>query len=109
MTRDWHEWHQAYDVPGSPLAARLAAVQGILRDALDAAPPGHIQVVSMCAGQGRDILGVLADHPRRGDVGGRLVELDPVLVEQARDHAPATVEVVCGDAGITTMYEDAVP
>jgi hypothetical protein len=33
-------------------------------------------VISLCAGQGRDLLGVLADHPRREDVRARLVELD---------------------------------
>ncbi|HUY52313.1 MAG TPA: hypothetical protein VMV92_42520 [Streptosporangiaceae bacterium] len=26
--RDWAAWHDAYDVPGSSLAQRLAAVQG---------------------------------------------------------------------------------
>jgi hypothetical protein len=109
MAPDWHEWHQGYDEPTSPLSSRLAIVQGFLRDAIDGAPPGPVQVVSMCAGQGRDILGVLEDHPRRRDVGGRLVELDPGLVDQARDRAPATIEVVCGDAGVTSMYEDAVP
>lgn len=66
--RDWHEWHRAYDEPGSPLTIRLALVQRRIRDALDAAPPGPIRVVSACAGQGRDLLDVLVDHPRRDDV-----------------------------------------
>jgi hypothetical protein len=52
-------------------------VQAMVADALERVPPGPVRVVSLCAGQGRDLLGVLADHPRRGDVTARLVELDP--------------------------------
>ena len=78
MSRDWREWHTAYD-GDTPLTQRLAIVQARIADALDAAPPGPIRVISMCAGQGRDLLGVLADHPRRADVRARLVELDGEL------------------------------
>jgi len=109
MTRDWHEWHQAYDQPDSPLARRLAIVQHGIRDALDAAPPGPIRAVSMCAGEGRDLLGVLETHPWRADVSGRLVELDPGLAATARDRAPASVEVLCADAGAAVSYAGAVP
>jgi hypothetical protein len=42
-------------------------------------------------------------------VHGRLVELDPDLAERAREHAPATVDVVIGDAGITDVYVGATP
>lgn len=109
MARDWHEWHRAYDRPDTPLARRLAIVQSLISDALDRARPGPIQVVSMCAGEGRDLLGVLTDHPRRDDVHGRLVELDPDLANIARDHAPPRVDVLVADAGISDAYEDAVP
>ena len=61
-------------------------------------PPGPIRVISMCAGEGRDLLGVLGDHPRRADVTGRLVELDPELAATAVAHAPPGIEVVCADA-----------
>jgi hypothetical protein len=109
MSRDWHEWHRAYDQPASPLAQRLTLVQQCIRAALDATPPGPTQLVSMCAGQGRDILGVLADHPRASDVHGRLVELDPDLAMAARDRAPARIDVLIADAGMSTAYEGAVP
>lgn len=109
MTHDWHEWHQAYDHEGSPLARRLAVVQQCIAAALDAAPPGPIRIVSMCAGEGRDLLGVLEHHPRRADVRGRLVELDPALASTARSRAPAGVEVLCADAGTTSSYDGAVP
>jgi hypothetical protein len=109
MSKDWHEWHRAYDRPDTPLSRRLATVQSLIRDALDQAAPGPIQLVSMCAGEGRDVLGVLADHPRRAGVHGRLIELDPDLVEIARSNAPARIDVLCADAGISDAYEDAVP
>src|SRR5712691_2900368 len=101
MTHDWRGWHEAYDHPGSPLARRLAVVQQCIAAALDAAPPGPIRVVSMCAGEGRDLLGVLESHSRRADVHGCLVELDPELAATARTRAPETFEVLCADAGMT--------
>ncbi|HLO28557.1 MAG TPA: hypothetical protein VK249_05455, partial [Anaerolineales bacterium] len=48
-------------------------------------------------------------HLRAGDVAGRLVELDPRLVERARASAPSAIQVVCGDAGNSDAYEGAVP
>ncbi|MEQ1787321.1 MAG: SAM-dependent methyltransferase, partial [Acidimicrobiales bacterium] len=65
---DWVAWHAPYDDPGSNLARRLRWVQRRIRLALDDALPGPIRVLSLCAGQGRDLLEVLPDHPRRGDV-----------------------------------------
>jgi hypothetical protein len=109
MTHDWHEWHQAYDHEGSPLARRLAMVQRCIASAFDAAPPGPIRIASMCAGEGRNLLGVLEDHPRRADVRGRLVELDPALASTARARAPAGIEVLCADAGTTSSYAGAAP
>src|SRR5512142_1447794 len=106
---DWMQWHGDYDDPDSALARRLELVRGRIVEALDRAPAGPIRVVSMCAGEGRDLLPVLQTHPRAGDVSGRLVELDPRLVERARAVAPAAIEVVCSDAGISDAYEGAVP
>ena len=108
---DWFAWHSAYDDPGSGLSRRLAMVQARLAEALHRCPPGRAQVVSMCAGQGRDILGVLARHPRAGDVAARLVESDPrnaALARQGASSFPA-VEVVEADAGGTDAYVGAVP
>lgn len=106
---DWVHWHDDYDNPDSPLSRRLGVVRMRIAEALDRAPAGPIRVVSMCAGEGRDLLPVLAAHPRGSDVSGRLVELDSRLVERARLSAPASIEVVCGDAGASDAYEDAVP
>ena len=105
----WLDWHRAYDDPDSPLTRRLAIVQGYIADALDGAPPGPVRVISMGPGDGRDLLGVLEHHPRRRDVRGLLVELDPELAARARSAAPEGIEVACGDASTTSAYEGAVP
>ena len=111
--RDWLAWHEDYDVPGSPLAQRLAVVQGWVRRTLDHAPPGPVRAVSMCAGQGRDLIDVLRGHPRRGEVSARLVELDPRLAAAARRRAAAAglplVDVVTGDAGWSAAYAGLPP
>jgi len=111
-TRDWAAWHREYDDPGSRLSRRLAVVQEQLRRALDA-HPGRVRIISMCAGEGRDVIGVLARHARRGEVAARLVELDARNAEVAREAARAAgleqVEVVRGDASATDSYEGAVP
>ncbi|WP_327585288.1 class I SAM-dependent methyltransferase family protein [Nonomuraea sp. NBC_00507] len=110
---DWQEWHDEYDRPDSRLSQRLRVVQGRLRQALDAAAPGPVKVISLCAGQGRDLLPVLADHPRRGDVRARLVELDPGNTAAARSAAEAAgldqVDVVTGDATLTDQYHGMAP
>jgi hypothetical protein len=107
--RDWHGWHEAYDDPASSLARRLAIVQDGIRAALDRCPPGPVRAVSVCAGQGRDLLGVLADHPRAPDVRARLVELDERNVAAAREVASSRVEVVAGDAALSDAYLGGVP
>lgn len=111
MGPNWQAWHDAYADPASRLSRRLAVVQALIRSFLDSAPPGPIRAISMCAGEGRDILGVLADHPRAADVSGRLVELDPDLAERARAAAAVThaaLEVATGDAGRVDSYAKAV-
>jgi hypothetical protein len=110
---DWHGWHDDYDRPGSSLAQRLEAVQARIRAALDSAPPGPLRAISLCAGQGRDLLGVLPGHPRRDDVRARLVELDPRIAAVAKTRARAAgldrVEIVTGDASVTDHYRDMTP
>jgi hypothetical protein len=110
----WVRWHRAYEDPDSPLSARLRAVQSGLRAVLDHQTPGPIRVVSICAGQGRDVIDVVAGHPRQSDVRARLVELDPELVAFARARAAAAgvgdlIEVVEGDASLAGSYAGALP
>lgn len=110
---DWRAWHQGYDDPDSALSVRLRAVQDEIRAFLASAPPGPLRVASACSGLGLDLLGALAEHPRRGDVSGRLVELDPELAARSAQLLDAAgldgLEVVCGDAGRTEAYAPAVP
>src|ERR1700759_1803246 len=87
--RDWVAWHEEYDDPSSRLRARLARVKQELAGALDRAPDGPLRLVSLCAGQGRDVLGALPAHPRRDDVSALLVEAAPTLAAHARAAAAA--------------------
>jgi len=110
---DWRNWHDDYDKPDSQLAQRLQIVQDQIRAALDNSPPGPLRIVSLCAGQGRDLLEVLADHPRRNDVHARLVELDERNTTRATQAVQAAglnrVEVVTGDAALTDHYRGMAP
>jgi hypothetical protein len=111
--KDWVAWHAAYEDPESPLSTRLRAVRGHLSDALDAAPPGPVRLVSLCAGQGHDVLGVLPGHPRARQVAAVLVEYDPRNAALAREGAAqaglAQVEVRQADAARVANYADALP
>ena len=110
---DWKRWHDAYDDPGSLLHRRLRTVRDRIRVALDDAPAGPLRAISLCAGQGRDLIPALAEHPRGRDVHARLVELDPGNADSARqlaaDAGLAQVEVVTGDASRTDHYLDLAP
>lgn len=111
--RDWLAWHEPYADPDSHLSRRLATVRRHLRSAFDDCDDGRISVISMCAGQGHDLSGVLEDHPRRTDVDATLVELDVRNVEAARKRfavlGVAGVDVIEADAGTSAPYEDRVP
>lgn len=66
-------------------------------------------MISMCAGDGRDLLGVLPGHPRGKDVSGRLVELNAELARRARVATPAPVEILVADAGTSDSYVGVAP
>ncbi|HEY2791458.1 MAG TPA: SAM-dependent methyltransferase [Micromonosporaceae bacterium] len=105
----WHEWHSGYQDPESSISRRLGVVQQHIRAVLDDAPPGDIRAISMCAGEGRDLLGVLAEHPRGADVMGRLVEWDPDLAARADAAAGDRIDVLVGDAAAAGNYAGYVP
>ena len=113
MSKDWVAWHRDYEDPTSSLARRLQVVQGEISAVLRGARPanGELRLISICAGDGRDVLPVLAEHGR--GVLALLVELDPVLSERARRTAAELgltgVEVRTGDAGVADAYRDLIP
>lgn len=109
--RDYRAWHQQYDDPASYLSWRLATVRGFISQALDARE-GPVRVLSLCAGDGRDLLGVLEERADADRVTATLVELDPELARRARDRAAAggfAVEVRVTDAGTTDAAVGVVP
>ncbi len=107
--QDWQAWHHDYDDADSPVSHRLVEVRARLATLLDEAA-GPVRLLSLCSGDGRDTVPVLAGSER--EVDACLVELDPTLAEGAR-HAAAEagvrLEVRTGDAAAPTTYADRLP
>jgi len=111
--RDYVGWHAAYDDPGSSLSVRLRHVQRAILEWLDRTS-GPVRVLSVCAGQGHDILGALEERSRtdRARVTGALIEMDPTNARIARGriaHLNLALTVVEADAGTTDTYPGLVP
>ena len=110
--RDYLAWHEAYGDPDSSLSWRLRTVQRYLREALDH-HTGPVRVLSVCSGDGRDVIEVLAGRPDAGRVVATLVELHPQIAQAARDASLAAgltgIEVRTQDAGTTDAFTGAVP
>ncbi len=114
MARDWHEWYGNYDDPTSSLSRRLGVVRdqlGLTLDAMTRSDSVDLKLISMCAGDGRDTLPVLASGHQT--VRAVLVELDVQLSANARRAAAELgldrVEVRTTDAGLTDAYAGAGP
>jgi hypothetical protein len=109
-TRDWHDWHLPYADPASPLSRRLALIRAHVGTWLDERP-GPVTVLSVCAGQGHDLLGVLASRKDAGRVRACLIEYDARNVALARQHAAGLsgVQVRHADAGLPGSYQGAAP
>ncbi|MDZ8066074.1 MAG: class I SAM-dependent methyltransferase family protein [Nostoc sp. DedQUE08] len=113
MPKDWYEWHDLYDTEPK-LQQRLEIVQEYIAYSLNASPSGTIRVVSVCAGDGRDLLGTLKNHARAKNVSARLVEINSNLVERGRATIESLglakqIEIINGDATLATNYVGAVP
>ena len=110
---DWLQWHRGYDDPSSSLSKRLAVVRGFAATALATMGPGSRRILSLCAGDGRDILPVLGAFDRRRETLAVLVELEAALAEAARQRAArlhlGCVEVRCADAGDPSNFDDVTP
>jgi hypothetical protein len=110
---DWSEWHQAYQDASSSLSDRLRVVQQRIDDWLDVTAPDPVTVVSACAGDGRDLLGVLEHRSDRARVSATLLETDRRNAARAVDEVSRLgltgVAVRRLDAGISDAYAGAVP
>ena len=109
---DWLEWHGSYEDPASSLSQRLGIVRRRVGEALDDLGPRARRILSLCSGDGRDVLPVLAS---RTDLAPQvlLVELDPTLARGAAENAAglglAEVLVAEADAGETAVFADMLP
>lgn len=113
MSKDWFAWHDNYRTRPR-MRQRLQLVREYILSYLNECPSGPIQIVSVCAGDGRDLTGTLFDHPRTPDVRARLIELDQRLVTCGQTAAESSglgeqLEFVQGDATLSSAYEGAVP
>ncbi len=112
MNGEWIDWHRGYAHEGS-LPRRLEVVRARIREALDRSTARPVRAVSLCAGDGRDLLGALRDHPRAPEVRARLIDLTPELVAAGRQEVAARgwsgIEFVLGDASTTNALVGAVP
>jgi hypothetical protein len=108
--RDYERWHDQYDDPGSPLSWRLGLVRTAIEVALDSCE-GPVRVLSVCSGDGRDLLGVLGRRSDADRVTGTLLELHPAIAQRAREAAATVsgIEVRTVDAGESNSYDGAVP
>ncbi len=110
---DWTDWHQRYDTSDS-LAARLNIVREQVVAAIDECPVGPVTIVSLCAGDGRDVIAALTEHPRREDASAWLLDTHleslvrgEAMAEQAR--IAGQVRFIQADAGLAASYAGLAP
>lgn len=111
--RDWVQWHRQYQDTESALSRRLACVVDCVRRLVSATDPGPVTILSLCAGDGRDVISALTGHERARDARGALIELDPVLAGRARralaDAGLSRFSVRIADAGSSRAWADLAP
>jgi hypothetical protein len=110
---DWLAWHAEYDDPTTALSQRLQVVRARLGEILDSVDTPAPRLLSLCAGDARDVVPVLDTRADGRRVAAVLVENDEVLAQRARAAANATklgnVEVRSADAGIVSVFSDVLP
>lgn len=110
---DWVQFQNGYDL-WPPLQSRLEIVRSQLASTLSASPAGPIRLISVCAGDGRDVIGALANHSRRDDVSATLIENNAELVargEVAVAHLDLSshIHFLCADATLSDTYLTIAP
>lgn len=110
---DWKDWHAIYDRP-SGANARLLAVQKAVSECLALLPAGPVKLLSIFAGDGRDIIPVVAGSMRRNEVNCQFIEINKALVRAGRQRAEAhgmsdKMQFECADATSPESYTGSVP
>ncbi|MFD0689357.1 SAM-dependent methyltransferase [Actinomadura fibrosa] len=110
---DWYEWHEIYKTPDPDTVRRLAVIRARVHDFLDRAPQRPLRLVSICAGQGAELLPALASHPRGGFVEVHMLESDArngrVAEENTSSLGLGNVRVHITDAGEISSYVGMLP
>lgn len=110
---NWEHWHKGYNVEPS-MQARLRLVREQAGRLLQEHPPGPFQIISLCAGDSRDLLGLLRQHPRREDVTAWLLDTDQASLDRGRRAAEkAGLDRQCrfiqADAASARSYAGMIP
>lgn len=105
---DWKNWHERYEI-SLPLQERLTAVQAQIIIAISKVGAKPVQVVSICAGDGRDLIGSLNVLGNKTTVCATLIESNAELVakgQTAIDHFCLAHQVAfrCADATQPATY-----
>jgi hypothetical protein len=109
---DWAKWHDLYEV-STPLKERLIAVREQIAAAASKVTGKSWHLVSICAGDGRDVIGTFAADERQ-DVHATLIEANPALVtrgQAAVDQLGLARRITfrCADATQSSTYVDLRP
>src|SRR5215208_162938 len=93
------------------LQARLQVVRQTIREILDSYPWGKIRLISICSGDGRDILEEISKHPRRTDLEAWLIDSDKPSTSRGEAAAAELglnqqVHFRFADAGLARTYTD---
>ena len=109
---DWGAWHRLYDDSDSVQSRRLVVVGRRVGEALDVLGSSARRVLSLCAGDGRDLLPELAARPQLAPEVV-LIEQDSELGARAKARAAAAgldgVDVRRADAAFRDSFADVVP
>jgi Methyltransferase domain len=83
---DWDNWHKLYET-SEDFRTRLRMVCQQISAVLDRCPDGPIRIISICAGDGRDVLEAVSEHHRCGDVQAFLLDNHAASLERGQRSA----------------------
>lgn len=111
--RDWYDWHQQYTDQSSALRRRLAIIQEEIRRTLPLQLDRSFSMLSICAGQGDDLIPVLEGYSFSHRIRARFVEAEPRNIASLRRNAYLAdlhhLEVVQADASYPKVYDGMIP